>query len=260
MWDGYKARLTETCDTDAPNLITNVATTVATVHDSVAVSQIHDSLAGRDCLPGEHWVDAGYPSAGQVVAARREHGVDLHGPMAANTAARADGHLGQDTFTVDWVHEQVTYPNGTTSTQWHHRHSQQGLPVILASGRLPTLPPLARLRQLTHSPAPRAPPPASGRTRSRPRGADRAADRCLERAVHGPRRGRRHHLPRRPALRPAQIPLPRPGENQPPTSVHRRRHQPRPHRRPPHWHTPSPHLHQPLHSTSPRRATVDGAK
>ncbi|MFE4821932.1 IS1182 family transposase [Streptomyces sp. NPDC056704] len=129
-WDGYKVHLTETCEPDAPNLITNVATTVATVHDSVTVPEIHGSLAERDCLPGEHWVDAGYPTAGQVVAARRDHGVDLHGPMAANTAASADGPFGQDAFTIDWDREQVTCPKGATSTQWHHRHSQQGLPVI----------------------------------------------------------------------------------------------------------------------------------
>ncbi|MFI2370044.1 IS1182 family transposase [Streptomyces sp. NPDC018833] len=130
MWDGYKVHLTETCDNDAPNLITNVATTEATVPDSVMSGPVHEGLAARHCLPGEHWVDAGYPTAGQVVAARRDHGIALHGPMAANTAASADGPFGQDVFTIDWDGEQVTCPNGTTSTQWHHRHSQQGLPVI----------------------------------------------------------------------------------------------------------------------------------
>jgi hypothetical protein len=54
-------------------LITNVATILATVHDSVTVPAIHDALAARDCLPGEHWVDARYPTVGQVVG---EVGVD----------------------------------------------------------------------------------------------------------------------------------------------------------------------------------------
>lgn len=107
-------------------------TTLATVLDSVTVPEIHDSLAQRDCLPSEHWVDAGYPTVGQVVAARRDHGVALHGPMVANTAASTDGPFGQEAFTIDFDfdHERVTCPNGVTSTQWHHRHSQQGLPVI----------------------------------------------------------------------------------------------------------------------------------
>ncbi len=130
FWDGYKVHLTETCDPDAPNLITNVATTVATVPDDRMAAVVHAGLAARDCLPGEHWVDAGYPTAAQVVAARTEHGVDLQGPMVGNTTAQSGGPFGQDAFTVDWEHERVTCPNGVTSTQWHHRHSQQGLPVI----------------------------------------------------------------------------------------------------------------------------------
>lgn len=130
MWDGYKVHLTETCGTDAPDLITNVATTVATVPDSVMAEEIHCGLAEHGCLPGEHWVDAGYPTAAALVAARREHGIALHGPMAANTTAQTGGAYGQDAFTIDWDHQQVTCPEGVTSTQWHHRHSPQGLPVI----------------------------------------------------------------------------------------------------------------------------------
>ncbi|MFJ4009650.1 IS1182 family transposase [Streptomyces sp. NPDC090026] len=152
LWDGYKVHLTETCEPDAPNLITNVATTVATVHDSVAVPDIHDSLAARDCLPGEHWVDAGYPTAGQVVTARRKHGVALHGPMAASTAASADGPFGQDAFSIDWDRERVTCPNGVVSTQWAERRSQQGLPVIRVRFSPADCRPCPHLRDCVNSP------------------------------------------------------------------------------------------------------------
>src|SRR5262245_546426 len=57
-WDGYKVHLTETCGPDTPNLVTNVATTVATVADRSMIQTIHTQLAARDCAPGEHWVDA----------------------------------------------------------------------------------------------------------------------------------------------------------------------------------------------------------
>ncbi|MFD7924321.1 transposase, partial [Streptomyces sp. NPDC059740] len=67
FWDGYKVHLTETCEPDAPNLITNVATTLATVPDDRMAAVVHAALAARDCLPGEHWVDAGYPTAAQIV-------------------------------------------------------------------------------------------------------------------------------------------------------------------------------------------------
>lgn len=131
-WDGYKVHLTETCEADAPNLVTNVATTLATVPDNVMTEEIHSSLGGRDCLPGEHWVDAGYPSASAIVAARRTHGVALHGPVPANTSAQSAtaGGFDQEVFTIDWETKQVTCPGGHTSSGWHERRSQEGLPVI----------------------------------------------------------------------------------------------------------------------------------
>ncbi|MEU3009167.1 IS1182 family transposase [Streptomyces sp. NPDC007020] len=132
LWDGYKTHLTETCEPDTPNLITNVATTDATVPDSVMSETIHNGLTERDCLPGEHWVDTGYATAAQIAAARREHGVELHGPLQAVTVAQAKNGSGydQDAFTIDWGQQQVTCPNGATSTQWALRSSQQQLPVI----------------------------------------------------------------------------------------------------------------------------------
>jgi hypothetical protein len=132
LWDGYKTHLTETCEPDTPHLITNVATTVATVPDSVMSEKIHNGLAGRDCLPGEHWVDTGYATASQIAAARREHGIELHGPLQAVTVAQAKNGSGydQDAFTIDWDQQHVTCPNGATSTQWALRSSQQQLPVI----------------------------------------------------------------------------------------------------------------------------------
>ncbi len=132
VWDGYKVHLTETCEPDTVNLVTNVSTTIATVSDSVMSQEIHASLAARDCLPTEHWVDAGYPTAAQITAARREYGIALHGPVQANTSAQtgAAGGYDQEAFTIDWDRKQVTCPGGRTSRTWSNRLSQQGLPVI----------------------------------------------------------------------------------------------------------------------------------
>lgn len=130
MWDGYKVHLTETCGDDVPNLVTNVATTVATVADNAMNEEIHTSLAARDCLPAEHWVDAGYPTAAHVLAARAEHGVELHGPLPGNTSDQAKGAFGLDAFTVDWERGQVTCPNGVTARSWYPRADSKGLPVI----------------------------------------------------------------------------------------------------------------------------------
>jgi len=92
-WSGYKLHLTETCDdppepgpdeargdhrrVEPPNLITAVHTTPATEPDTLAVDPIHAQLAERGLLPGEHYLDSGYPSVDGVVAARTEHGIEI---------------------------------------------------------------------------------------------------------------------------------------------------------------------------------------
>ncbi|WP_369223266.1 IS1182 family transposase [Streptomyces sp. R39] len=152
VWDGYKVHLTETCEPGVPNLVTNVATTVSTTQDVVMAGRIHAGLAARDCLPAEHWVDAGYPSASQIVAARGDHHVELLGPMKSSTAAQNGGPFSQDAFTVDWDREQVTCPNGAVSTQWAERRSQQGLPVIRVRFTPADCRPCPHLRDCANSP------------------------------------------------------------------------------------------------------------
>lgn len=133
MWDGYKVHLTETCDSDAVHLVTNVTTTVATVSDDRMAAVVHAGLAERGLLPDEHWVDTGYANSSALAAARSDHGVALHGPLPPVTAvsqARGEGAYGQDALTIDWDNQHVTCPNGITSTQWALRRSEEQLPVI----------------------------------------------------------------------------------------------------------------------------------
>ncbi|WP_443079352.1 transposase [Streptomyces sp. P5-A9] len=61
-WKGFSAHLTETCAPGSPNVITDVATTAATTHDSKVLPGIHTRLARRGLLPAEHLVDSGYTS------------------------------------------------------------------------------------------------------------------------------------------------------------------------------------------------------
>lgn len=88
-WVGYKAHLTETCEPDAPHLITHVATTDATVEDSQLTASIHDDLSARALLPDVHAVDMGYTSAAALVSARDEHQARCGPPRAARPKARA---------------------------------------------------------------------------------------------------------------------------------------------------------------------------
>ncbi len=132
-WDGYRVHLTETCGPDIPHLITNVATTAAAVNDDRMAAVVHAGLAQRELLPAEHWVDTGYANSPAMVAARRDHGVELHGPLQAVNSvqtARDDGAYGQDAFTIDWDNQSVTCPNGRASKTWAVHSSQRRMPVI----------------------------------------------------------------------------------------------------------------------------------
>lgn len=133
FWDGYKVHLTETCEPDSPNLITHVATTDSTVQDMRLLGQIHARLAEHGRLPARHLVDAGYATASEVVAARREHGVELVGPILASTSWQKDGDgFTQADFTIDWENRRVTCPNGVATGNWREDRSPEGAPVVRA--------------------------------------------------------------------------------------------------------------------------------
>ena len=146
FWLGYKLHITETYDDapactcrpaagnaeagaqdhghdkgcaylTAPNLITHVATTDATVTDNQLTSVIHQDLAGQDLAPGRHYLDSGYLSAALVVSAMTTWGIALIGPLLADTSAQARAGAGyaRADFTADYDTQTVTCPQGRTS-------------------------------------------------------------------------------------------------------------------------------------------------
>ncbi len=155
FWLGYTLHITETCDDPPPcscrpavaarpaagsagagahdrghdrgcphlvfpNLITNVATTDATVPDTQMTEPVHDGLAARNLAPGRHYADSGYLSAALVVSALATRGIALIGPLLADTSAQARaGHgYARADFTVDYDTKTVTCPQGNTSSSW----------------------------------------------------------------------------------------------------------------------------------------------
>lgn len=56
-WTGYKVHVTETCDDDTANLATDVQTCPAMQPDMTSTAGIHERLAAKGLLPGEHFVD-----------------------------------------------------------------------------------------------------------------------------------------------------------------------------------------------------------
>jgi transposase len=137
FWLGYKLHITETCDDRPPcscvgrcrrgcaaaafpNLITDVATTPATVTDNTMTSVIDDHLAAAELAPARHYLDSGYLSAEILVEERRRHGIALVGPLLADTSAQAragNGYALAD-FAADYDARTVTCPQGKTSVSW----------------------------------------------------------------------------------------------------------------------------------------------
>lgn len=147
FWNGYKVHLTETCDHDdepdtssdrepgsrpAPNLIVNVATTTATVPDVKATTGIHHHLSQRGLLPGEHYLDSGYPSADTIAVAAHTFGVTMVTPALLDQSVQARAGTGYDKtcFTIDFDARQVTCPQGQSNTNWSPA-LQRGTEVIV---------------------------------------------------------------------------------------------------------------------------------
>ncbi len=133
-WCGYKVHLSETCEPDAPHLITNVETTNATVNDTEVTATIHQHLAERELKPREHVVDAGYVTAAHILAAREDHGIDLVGPVGTDTHhsgrdAQAPD-LTQAAFTTDWEARKVNCPQGAVSVSWSQQRKTNGTPLV----------------------------------------------------------------------------------------------------------------------------------
>jgi transposase len=130
VWMGYKVHLTETCDADAPHLITDVRTTVATVPDNEVTPQVQEALKQADRLPTQHLVDEGYTEA-QHYRSSTEAGIDLVGPVSANTSwQRTDGNgFDLPSFHIDWDNQRVRCPAGVESRRWYDTHNSRHLPI-----------------------------------------------------------------------------------------------------------------------------------
>lgn len=122
-WLGYKVHLTETCEADAPHLLTQVTTTVATRPDVSALPVIQQDLAVHQRLPARQLVDAGYVEATALVSSQRDYGIELCGPPLRDNswqARAAEGFAASD-FDLDWALKQATCPGGQTSASWHEK-------------------------------------------------------------------------------------------------------------------------------------------
>lgn len=131
-WVGYKVHLTETCDDDQAQVITQVSTTVSTMQDCQMTTDIQAKLAQNDLLPSTHLVDAGYVDAQLLVTSQQRYDIDLIGPAPLDTSWQAQdaNAFDQSQFQIDWDARTVTCPMGQTSHTWQHSHSSRQIPLI----------------------------------------------------------------------------------------------------------------------------------
>ena len=131
-WTGYKVHLSETCDEDAPHLITYVATTSSTKKDHEIMENLHGSLSRQDLSPSQHLVDAGYIDAELLVTSSQNYEIDLIGPAPGDSQwqAREGKGFGLADFKIDWNNEVVCCPQGKLSGTWKSRLNRYQQPVI----------------------------------------------------------------------------------------------------------------------------------
>ncbi len=135
-WVGYIAHLSETCDDDSAHLVTHVATTDASGHEAQSIEGIHDALVAKQLRPDEHYVDAAYVDALQLVKAQ-EQGIETVGPPRPNSSwqKKTEGAYNLEQFEIDWENKQVTCPQGKTTRPWKEHVRASGDPYLFARFR-----------------------------------------------------------------------------------------------------------------------------
>jgi hypothetical protein len=118
---GYKVHFSQTCDEDAPQLLTHVETTPPPEVDESVLSTIHTDLAEKRLLPEQHLVDAGFATSAKLIQTQVCYGVDLVGPTLKTHWYQAETGYDLTHFSIDWEAQTVTCPQGCISSRRNRR-------------------------------------------------------------------------------------------------------------------------------------------
>jgi transposase len=151
-WTGYKVHLTETCATEHPRLITQVETTVATVHDVKVTETIQDDLAARGLKPDVQLIDMGYMETDLLVNSQKK-GIDLVGPVPSSKSwqDREEEALDHTQFHIDWEQRIATCLGGKTSERCSDRETWRGTPSLSFSFRFEDCQPCSLRQRCTRA-------------------------------------------------------------------------------------------------------------
>lgn len=127
-WVGYKVHLSETCDPDAPHLITQVETTAATTTDVEVTERIQSDLVAHQRAPKHHLLDSGYIDAAQLIASQAQYQIDVIAPVLPDSSWQARAQNGFDIghFDLDWDQQQARCPAGHLSKTWTSSTDRRG--------------------------------------------------------------------------------------------------------------------------------------
>ena len=86
----------------------------------------------KKLLPSQHFVDAGYVSAENLVDSQKKFGIDLLGPVRADNSwqTREEGAFSVSQFQIEWEKKQVICPMGKVSSCWFPSKSRFDQPTI----------------------------------------------------------------------------------------------------------------------------------
>jgi transposase len=120
--------LAESCDEEAPHLITSVETTSAPVSDGAVTPVIHSALEEKALLPQTHLADTGFVDAELLVESQHQYGVNLVGPTRDkyHYEARSADRFSVSNFEIDWQSQTAICPEGKQSLSWSPIRKKSG--------------------------------------------------------------------------------------------------------------------------------------
>jgi transposase len=132
QWTGYMVHVSETCEAQAPHLLTHVHTTAASVHEAKCTDDIHQGLLDKALAPGDHFVDAAYVSADLLVQSVQDCGINLRGPTRPDVSwqVHVEDAYRPDDFHIDWEQQWARCPQGKQSISWTERLDAYNRPFI----------------------------------------------------------------------------------------------------------------------------------
>jgi len=118
--------LTETCEENAPHLITHVTTTAAATSDEAMTETIHADLQQTDLTPRQHLLDTGYITAPILVSRKPQYGIEVIGPARGDVKWQANTEQGIDAsqFVIDWERKPAICASRTSQHQLDSCHRQ----------------------------------------------------------------------------------------------------------------------------------------